>query len=117
MIPRRVQRQLRVQPIPPKRPQKGSAVPSKTGPKGLAGTLKTAPKGSAGPLKTVSSRDDPSSSRGSPTAVRVGRVLVDVEGFVHPRRSAPSGGTQAPPKTADSDRLKRAERNLVLSNQ
>ena len=49
--------------------------------------------------------------------MRVGRVLVDVEGFVHPRRSAPSGGTQAPPKPADSDRLKKAGRNLVLSNQ
>ena len=44
-------------------------------------------------------------------------VLVDVEGFVHPRHSDPSVGTQVPPKSADSDRLKRAERNLVLSNQ
>ena len=49
--------------------------------------------------------------------MRVGRVLVYVEGFVQPRRFAPSGGTQAPPKPADSDRLKKAERNLVLSNQ
>ena len=46
-----------------------------------------------------------------------GRVLVDIKGFVHPRRSAPSGGTQAPPKPADWDRLKKVERNLVLSNQ
>ena len=66
--------------------------------------MNTASKGPAGPLKTASSRDDTSSSKGSPTAVRVGRVLVDVEGFVHPRRSAPAGGTQAPPKPADSDR-------------
>ena len=92
---------------------KGSAGPLKTAPKGSAGPLKTTPKGSAGPLKTASS----TSSRSSPTAVRVGRVLVDVEGFVHPRCSAPSGGTQAPPKPIDSDRLKKAERNLVLSNQ
>ena len=96
---------------------KGSAAPSKTGPKGSAGPLKTATKGSAGPLKTAYSKDDSSSSRSSPTAVRVGRVLVDVKGSVHPRRSAPSGGTQAPPKPADSERLKKAERNLVLYNQ
>ena len=89
---------------PSKTASKGSAVPSKTGPKGSAGPLKTASKGSAGPLKTASSKDDSSTSRSSPTAVRVGRVLGDVEGFVQPRRSAPSGGTQAPPKSADSDR-------------
>ena len=102
---------------PSKTASKGLAVPSKTGPKGSAGPLKTAPKGSAGPLKTASSKDDSSSLRSSPTAVRVGRVLVDVEGFVHPRCSAPSGRTQAPPKPADSNRLKKAEWNLVLSNQ
>ena len=86
-------------------------------PKGSAGPLKTAPKGSAGPLKTASSKDESSSSRSSPTAVMVGRVLVDVEGFVHPRRSAPSGGIQAQPKPVDSDRLKKEERKLVFSNQ
>ena len=99
---------------PSKTTSNGSAVPSKTGPKGSAGPLKTAPKGSASPLKNAPSKDDSSSSRGSPTAVR---VLVDVEEFVHPRRSAPSGRTQAPPKPVDSDRLKKAEWNLVLSNQ
>ena len=100
---------------PSKKASKGSAVPCKTGPKASAGPLKTASKDSAGPLKTASSKEDSSSSRSSPTAVRV-RVLVDVERFVHLRRSAPSGGTQAPPKPADLDRLKKAERNLVLSN-
>ena len=44
-------------------------------------------------------------------------VLVDVEGFLHPRRSAPSSRPQVPPKPVASDRLKKAEQNLVLSNQ
>ena len=45
------------------------------------------------------------------------RVLVDVEGFSHPRRSTPSSRPQVPPKPVASDRLKKAEQNLVLSNQ
>ena len=96
---------------------KGLADTSKTASKGSAVPSKTGPKGSARPLKTASSKDDSSSSRSSPTAVRVGRVLVDVEVFVHSRRSAPSGGTQAPLKPAGSDRLKKAEQYLVFSNQ
>ena len=44
-------------------------------------------------------------------------VLVDVEGFSHPRRSAPSSRPQVPPKPVASDRLKKAEQNLVLSKQ
>ena len=74
-------------------------------------------KGSVGPLKTATSKDDPSSSRCSPSKVRVDGVLVDVEGFSHPRRSAPSSRPQVPPKPAASDRLKKAEQNLVISNQ
>ena len=40
-------------------------------------------------------------------------VLVDVEGF----SSTPSSRPQVPPKPVASDRLKKAEQNLVLSNQ
>ena len=78
---------------------------------------KSAAKGSAGPLKTASSKDGSSSSRCSPTKVRVDGVLVDFEGFSHSRRSTPSSRPQVPPKPATSDRLKKAEQNLVLSNQ
>ena len=49
--------------------------------------------------------------------MRVGRVLLDIKGFVHPRCSAPTSRTQASPKPADSERLKKAERNVVLYNQ
>ena len=42
---------------------------------------------------------------------------MDVEGFSHPRRSTPSSRPQIPPKPVASDRLKKAEQNLVLSNQ
>jgi len=42
-------------------------------------------------------------------------VLVDVEGFSHPRCSTPpSSRPQVPPKPVASDRLKKAEQNLVL---
>ena len=44
-------------------------------------------------------------------------VLVDVEGFSHPMRSALFSRPQLPPKPKDPDRLSKAERNLVLSNQ
>ena len=77
--------------------------------KGSAAPSKSSPKGSAGPLKTATSKDDLSSSRCSPTKVRVDRVLVDVEGFSHPRRSTPSSRPQVPPKPVVSDRLKNAE--------
>ena len=49
--------------------------------------------------------------------MRVDGVLVDVEGFSHPRRSAPSSRPQVPPKPKVPDRQSEAERNLVLSNQ
>ena len=65
----------------------------------------------------MASNDDSSSSRRSPTKVRVEGVLVDVEGFSHPRRTAPSSRPQVTPKPVASDRLKKAEHNLVLSNQ
>ena len=78
---------------------------------GSADPPKTASRGSANP------QDDSSSSRCSPTKVRVDGVLVDVEGFSHPRRSNPSSRPQVPPKPVASDRLKKAEQNLVLSNQ
>ena len=74
-------------------------------------------EGSAGPLKTVASKDDWSSSRRSPTKVRVEGVLVDVEGFSHPRRSAPSSRPQVPPIPKVPDRQSKAGRNLVLSSQ
>ena len=60
--------------------------------------------------------DDSSSLRCLPSKVRVDGVLVDVEGFSHPRHSTPSSRPQVPPKPIASDRLKKAEQNLVLSN-
>ena len=98
---------------PPKTASRGSANPPKMASKGSAAPSKSAPKGSAGPLKTAPSKDDSSFSRCSPTEVRVDGVLVDVEGFSHPRRSTPSSRPQ--PKVPD--RQSKAERNLVLSNQ
>jgi len=91
----------------------GSASPHKMASKGSAAPSKSAPKGSAGPLKTAASKDDSSSSRRSPTKVRMDGVLVDVEGFSHPRRSAPSSRPQVPPKAKVPD----GQSNLVLSNQ
>ena len=85
--------------------------------KGSVAPSKSAPKGSAKPLKTATSKDDSSSSRCSPTKVRVDGVLVDVEGFSHPRHSAPSSRPQVPPEPKVADRQSKAERNLVLSNQ
>ena len=102
---------------PPKTASRGSANPHKMASKGSAAPSKSAPEGSAGPLKTAASKDDSSSSRYSLTKVRVEGVLVDVEGFSHPRRSAPSSRPHVPPKPVASDRLKKAEQNLVLSNQ
>ena len=75
---------------PPKTASSGSASHHKTASKGSVAPSKSAPKGSAGPLKTAALKDGSSSSRHSPTKVRVEEVLVDVEGFSHPRRSAPS---------------------------
>ena len=49
--------------------------------------------------------------------VRVDGVLVDVEGFSHPRCSAPSSRPQVPPKPKVPDRQSKVDRNLVLSNQ
>ena len=102
---------------PPKTASRSSANPHKMASKGLAAPAKSAPKGSTGPLKTAASKDDSSSSRRSPTKVRVDGVLVDVEGFSHPRRSAPSSRPQVPTKPKVPDRQSKAERNLVLSNQ
>ena len=102
---------------PPKTASRGSANPHKMASKGSAVPSESAPKGSAGPLKTAASKDDSLSSRRSPTKVRVDGVLVDVEGFSHPRRSAPSSRPQVPPKPKGADRQSKAERNLVLSNQ
>ena len=101
----------------PKTASRGSANPHKMASKGSAAPSESASKGSAGPLKTAASRDDLSSSRRSPTKVKVDGVLVDVEGFSHPRRSAPSCRAQVPPKPKVPDRQSKAERNLVLSNQ
>ena len=56
---------------PPKTASRGSANPHKMASKGSAAPSKSAPKGSAGPLKTATSKDDSSSSRCSPTKVRV----------------------------------------------
>ena len=101
---------------PPKTASRGSANPQKMASKGSAAPSKSARKGSAGPLKTVTSKDDSSSSRCSPTKVRVDGVLADVKGFSRTRRSTPSSRPQVPPKPVASDRLKKAEQNLVLSN-
>ena len=94
---------------------RGSANPPKMA-HGSAAPSKSAPKGSAGPLKTAASKEESSSSRCSPTKVRVDGVLVDIEGFSHPRPSTPSSRPQVPAKPVASDRLKKAEQNLVLSN-
>ena len=83
---------------------------------GSAASSKSAPKGSAGPLKTAASKDGSSSSRCSPTKVRVDGVLVDVEGFSNPRRSTLSSRPQVP-KPKVPDRQGKEDRNLVLSNQ
>ena len=101
-----LRRQTGVQPVPHKMASKGSAAPSKI-----------APNGSAGPLKIAASKDDSSSSRRSPTKVRVDGVLMDVEGFSHPNRSIPSSRPQVQPKPNVPDRQSKAERTLVLSNQ
>ena len=100
---------------PSKTASMGSADPPKTASKGSAGPSNTAPKGK--PSRTAPSKDDSSSSSGSPTGVMVEGVLVDDEWFVQPRRSAPSGRSHAPPKQITSDRQKKAEQNPVLSNQ
>ena len=42
---------------------------------------------------------------------------MDVKGFSHPRHFSPSSRPQVPPKPVASDRLKKAEQDLVLSNQ
>ena len=112
-----LRRRIGVQPIPPKTASRGSANPPKMASKGSAARSKSTPKGSAGPLKTVTSKDDSSSSRCSPTKVRVDGVLVDVEGFSHHRCSTPSSRPQVPPKPKVADRQSKAERKLILSNQ
>ena len=94
---------------------RGSTNPHKMAPKGSAASSKSAHKGSAGPLKTATSKDDSSSLR-LPSKVKVDGVPVDVQGFSHPRCSTPSSRPQVPPKPVSSDRLKKAEQNLVLSN-
>ena len=52
-----------------------------------------------------------------PLRMSESNVRSSVEGFSHPRRSTPSSRPQVPPKPVASDRLKKAEQNLVLSNQ
>ena len=91
---------------PPKMTYRGSTNPHKMASKGSAAPSKSVPKGSEGPLKTATSKDK----------VRVDGVLVDVKGFSHPRHSTPSSRPQVPPKPVASDRLKKAEQKLVLSN-
>ena len=79
---------------PPKTASRGSTNAHKMASKGSAAPSKSTPKGSASPLKTMTPKDDSSSSRCSPTKVRVDGVLVDVEGFSHPRHSTPSSRPQ-----------------------
>ena len=102
---------------PLKTASRGSVNPHKMASKGSAAPAKSAPKGSAGSLKTAASKDDSSSSRRSPTKVRVDGVPVDVEGFSHSRCSTPSSRPQVPHKPKVPDMQSKAERNLVLSNQ
>ena len=97
---------------PSKTAPRGSADPPKTATMGSAGPSRTAPKGLAGPSKTVSLKDDSSPLRGSLTTVRVQGVLVDIEGFVHSRRSTSSSRPQVPPKPIVLDRQRTAERNF-----
>ena len=101
---------------PPKTASRGSANPHKMASKASAAPSKSALMGSAGPLKTAASKDDSSSSRCSPTKVRVDGVLVDVEGFSHLRHSTPSSRPEVPPKPKVPVRKSKAERNLVLPN-
>ena len=77
---------------------RGSADPTKSASRGSANPPKMASKGSAGPLKNATLKDDSSSSRCSPVKVRVDGVLVDVNGFSHPRHTTPSSRPQVPPK-------------------
>ena len=111
-----LRRRIGVQPIPPKTASRGSANPHKIASKGSVAPSESAPKGSAGPLKTAASRDDSSSSRRSPTKVRVDGDLVDVEGFAHPSHSFQQWNS-LPPKPKVPDRQSKAERNLVLCDQ
>ena len=92
---------------PYKTASRDSADPPKTATMGSTGPSETATKGSAGASKT-------SPRRGSPTEVRVEGFQVDVEGFVHPRRSTSSGRSQVSPKPIASDRQNKAEKNLIL---
>ena len=64
---------------------------------------------SAGPLKTVASKDDSSSSRHSPTKVRVEGVLADVEGFSAPQalRSFQAGPRCHPSQKFQTGRARR----------
>ena len=94
---------------PHKTASRGSANPHKMASKGSAAPSKSAPKGSTGPLKTVASKDDTSPSRRSPT-------WWTSRGFPHPRRSVPSSRRQVPPRPK-VDRLSKAQRNPVVSNQ
>ena len=86
---------------PPKTASRGSANPHKMAPKGSVAPSKSTHKGSAGPLKTVTSKDDLSSLRCSPSKVRADGVLVDIEGFLHPMHSTPSSRPQVPPKPVE----------------
>ena len=62
------------------------------------------------PLDEISfaRKDDSSSSRRSPTKVRVDGVVVDFEGISHPRRSAPSSRPQESPKPKVPDRQRKS---------
>ena len=100
---------------PPKMASMGSANPHKMASKGSVAPSKSTPKGSAGPLKTAALKDDSLSSRCSPTKVRVDGVLVDVEWFSHPRRSAPSSRPQVPPKPKVPDRQSKVQRAKIFS--
>ena len=97
---------------PSKTASKGSADPSKTASKGSADPFKTASTGSAGPPKTAALTDDTTSTRCTPSKVRVEGVRRVVDG-------ASSGRPQVPPKQKDkvTDRHNKAKKNLVLSNQ
>ena len=69
---------------------------------------------SPGPSKTAPSTDDSSSSRATPSKVRVEGVVVNVEGFITPRHSTPSVKPQFRPYRRKEWVTERRRRRIYL---